>query len=524
MLRGQEYRARAQAFERFKPSGTSLTLLTWRMDGGHWTPFAAGRERSSAHTDSRFGMHRLQVRSRNNAMDVDPAPVEIAFQVHDLPIQERDWFLPVVTVTGLLLVSLTVAAGSARRKLTLQARILEQTVDERTAELVADIARREQVEKELRVSEERRRLALEAGGMGTWVWDRSLGELSFDDRCQQLLDLRSPTVPYHSFLRTIYSSDRKRANATLIRALESDTGCDVQFRVRLPNGSLRWIRAKGCAERDEQGPNMRMVGIAIDVTEVTEHQEEMRRANRVLQRANNDLRQFAWAVSHDLQEPLRMVVSYTQFLAKAYKDRLDEKGKQYISFAVTGATRMQMLLQALVEYWQVNEPREGPSEPVDAATALRTALGHLETAVAESGAIISQSAMPKVLVSETALVQVFQNLIGNAIKYRKPNERPRIHIGAERTENGEWLFSVRDNGIGIAPEHQKLVFGVFKRLNGNKHPGAGIGLAICAKVVEHMGGKLWVESEVEQGSTFHFTIPIGKSSEWNIPAAANARS
>jgi len=155
---------------------------------------------------------------------------------------------------------------------------------------------------------------------------------------------------------------------------------------------------------------------------------------------------------------------------------------------------------------------------------LRTALGHLETAVAESGAIISQSTMPKVLVSETALVQVFQNLIGNAIKYRKPNERPRIHIGAERTENGEWLFSVRDNGIGIAPEHQKLVFGVFKRLNGNKHPGAGIGLAICVKVVEHMGGKLWVESEVGQGSTFHFTIPIGKSSEWNIPAAANVRS
>jgi light-regulated signal transduction histidine kinase (bacteriophytochrome) len=245
---------------------------------------------------------------------------------------------------------------------------------------------------------------------------------------------------------------------------------------------------------------------------------------RVLQRTNEDLRQFAWAASHDLQEPLRMVVAYTQFLARRYQDQLDETGNQFISFAVTGAQRMQTLLQGLLEYWQVSERTDNAVTPIDTETALKKALDNLELAIAKSGAVISYSVLPTLAVDEAALVQVFQNLIGNAIKYRKANETPRIEIAANRLSKTEWRFSVQDNGIGIAPEHQHLIFKIFKRLNGHQYSGAGIGLAICVKVVEHFGGKLWVESEVGRGSTFYFTVLETKGSEWNTAAQMNARS
>jgi light-regulated signal transduction histidine kinase (bacteriophytochrome) len=263
--------------------------------------------------------------------------------------------------------------------------------------------------------------------------------------------------------------------------------------------------------------------VELRTAELRRREEEAQQANRVLQRANEDLRQFAWAASHDLQEPLRMVVAYTQFLARRYQDQLDETGNQFISFAVTGAQRMQTLLQGLLEYWQVSERTDDAIAAVDTQIALKKALDNLELVIVKSGAVVSHSPLPTLPANEAALIQVFQNLIGNAIKYRKANETPRIHIAAERLHNAEWRFSIQDNGIGIAPEHQNLIFKIFKRLNGNRYSGAGIGLAICVKIVEHLGGKLWVESEVGRGATFYFTVPDRKGSEWNIAARMNAR-
>src|SRR3954447_10865973 len=155
---------------------------------------------------------------------------------------------------------------------------------------------------------------------------------------------------------------------------------------------------------------------------------------------------------------------------------------------------------------------------------MRISISNLELAITKSGAVISHSLLPTLPVNEAALIQLFQNLIGNAIKYRKADETPRIGIAAERLRGTEWRFSVQDNGIGIAPEHQKLIFKIFKRLNGHQYPGAGIGLAICVKIMEHLGGKLWVESEVGRGSTFYFTVPDGKGSEWNAAARMNTQS
>jgi light-regulated signal transduction histidine kinase (bacteriophytochrome) len=202
-----------------------------------------------------------------------------------------------------------------------------------------------------------------------------------------------------------------------------------------------------------------------------------------------------------------MVVTYTQFLAKRYESKLDDTGKEFISYAVEGAHRVHMLLQALLEYWQIGEANDDPARKIDSSAVLKKALDQLAMMLTESGAVVTFSEMPTVHASESALVQLFQNLVSNAIKYRNPELPPQIGVSARRISGSEWQFSVEDNGIGIAPEHQQLIFKLFKRLNGSRYAGKGIGLALCAKIVENFGGRMWVESEVGRGSTFHFTIP-----------------
>lgn len=242
--------------------------------------------------------------------------------------------------------------------------------------------------------------------------------------------------------------------------------------------------------------------------ELKVREQELQRTNRALQRTNDDLRQFSWAASHDLQEPLRMVVTYTQFLAKRYGEKLDETGQQFMGYAVDGAHRAQALLHALLEYWQVSEGGDATvPAPVDSATTLKKALTNLEIMMLESGAVVSVSHLPTLVVSEVALLQVFQNLVSNAIKYAKPGQPPQISVSASGSDRTDWQFSVNDNGIGIAPEHCTMIFQLFKRLNGKRYSGTGVGLALCAKIVENLGGRIWVESEPGSGSTFHFTVP-----------------
>jgi len=250
--------------------------------------------------------------------------------------------------------------------------------------------------------------------------------------------------------------------------------------------------------RDPDGTATGIVGVARDVT-------ELRRLISDLERSNRELEHFAYIASHDLQEPLRMVASYMQLLAQRYRGQLDQKADEFIDFAVDGAKRMQALIDDLLEYSRVGTHGQPPA-PTDARAALEQALANLAAAIAESGATIDVGALPTVTADRIQLVQVFQNLIGNAIKFRG-QEPPRVRIEAERRDDA-WLFSVRDNGIGIAPEQQPRLFKVFQRLHTRrKYPGTGIGLAICKRIVERHGGTISVESEPGKGSTFSFTIP-----------------
>jgi len=224
-----------------------------------------------------------------------------------------------------------------------------------------------------------------------------------------------------------------------------------------------------------------------------------------LYRSNEELGQFAYVASHDLQEPLRMVASYTQLLSRRYKGKLDGDADEFIAFAVDGANRMQHLIQDLLMYSRVGTTGR---TLVDSSSegALEQALQNLRGAIADSGALVTHDPLPKVMADETQLVQLFQNLVGNAIKYQNSSV-PQVHVSALRSPGKKWLFSVKDNGLGIDEQYFERIFGMFQRLHKREQfAGTGIGLAICKKIVERHGGNISVESKLGQGSTFHFEL------------------
>ena len=263
--------------------------------------------------------------------------------------------------------------------------------------------------------------------------------------------------------------------------------------------------------RDSSGAIVGVSKVARDISE--RKRAERRLADKVeeLARSNRDLEQFAYAASHDLQEPLRMVASYTQLLAERYGGKLDENADKFLGYAREGALRMQVLIRDLLAFSRVVQAGV-TGKNVDCDVALEEALQSLTAAIEESGAVVTHTALPNVWADQTQMAQVFQNLIGNAIKFRN-GAPPKCAVSVEKSGRN-WLFSVSDNGIGIAPEDAGNIFVAFQRLHARtEYPGNGIGLAICKKIIEHYGGTIWVESQVGQGSTFKFTLPAAAPEE-----------
>jgi signal transduction histidine kinase len=235
-------------------------------------------------------------------------------------------------------------------------------------------------------------------------------------------------------------------------------------------------------------------------------QEDLAKKVWELARSNAELEQFAYVASHDLQEPLRMVAAYTQLLAERYRGKLDEQADKYIHYAVDGAVRMQTLIQDLLQFSRVGRNGKERTD-TECKIVVEQALQNLHAAIRESDARVDLGSLPSVMANRAQLVQLFQNLIGNAIKFRG-SEPPVIQVDAERQEDA-WLFTITDNGIGIAPEYRQDIFTVFKRLHTRaEYPGNGIGLAICRKIIEQHGGRIWVESQPGPGSSFKFTLPM----------------
>jgi len=251
---------------------------------------------------------------------------------------------------------------------------------------------------------------------------------------------------------------------------------------------------------------MQMILLAIeDITEHKRREEELKKLSEELARSNTDLRDFAYVASHDLKKPLQSIEGFAKLLARRYKGKLDAKADEFIEYIGSGVKRMQMFIKDLLEYSQVGA-KEKKFKPTDCSGVVQKAVGNLQAAIEESNAVVTYDELPTVMVDTPQMISLLQNLIDNAIKFRG-KEAPRIYISAER-KGDEWVFSIRDNGIGIDPKDSELIFGMFQRLHGSTdYPGTGIGLAICKKIIERHGGRIWVESEAGKGSTFYFTMP-----------------
>jgi len=371
--------------------------------------------------------------------------------------------------------------------------------------VLRDITERKRIEEVLRESEEKYRTILENIEDGYYEVDLDGNFTFFNDSMCRMLGYPTEELMGMNDQQYTDKENAKKLFQTFNKVYK--TGGPLrggEWEIIRKDRTRRCVEASVSLKRDSSGNPIGFRGIVRDVTERKQAEEALKEKTEELAWSNRELEQFAYVASHDLQEPLRMVTNFVQLLAKRYQGKLDSNADDFINFAVDGAMRMWNLINDLLAYSRVGT-RGHPFEPINCETILQEALDNLKVTMEESGAVVTHDSLPTVIADSSQLVQLFQNLIGNAIKFIG-NDPPRVHVSARRSGN-EWTFSVRDNGIGIAPEYAERIFIIFQRLHGRQqYPGSGIGLAVCKKIVERHGGRIWVESEPEKGATFYFTL------------------
>ncbi|NDJ84709.1 MAG: PAS domain S-box protein [Chloroflexi bacterium] len=329
------------------------------------------------------------------------------------------------------------------------------------------------------------------------------------------------------FRECIHPEDRDRTRQQLTRVYNNGGAGTAQFRVIARNGKVLHVESHSSIMVNEQGTPIGACGVIMDITARKETEQKLTQYMRQLHRSNEELEQFAYVASHDLQEPLRKVKSYLQLIEQRYGESLDADGRDFIAYAVDGASRMRTLISDLLELSRIQR-NQGEPDVIDLNATLSDVMNTLQLRIGDNQAEITRDRMPEITGIEPHVRRLFQNLISNAIKFRS-EAPPSIHIGAEE-QDAEWLFYVRDNGIGIPPAQLERIFAVFQRLHRREdYPGTGIGLAICKRVVENHGGRIWAESTPGEGTVVFFTWPtmrmqppgrqdIGKTGQWETPA------
>jgi len=366
-------------------------------------------------------------------------------------------------------------------------------------------------EEALRMSEQEFHSLAEAMPQIVWATRADGWNIYFNRRWVDYTGLTLEESYGRGWNTPFHPDDRQPALDAWNHATATGDTYQIECRLRRADGSYHWFITRGVPFRDSEGRILKWFGTCTDIDDMKRAETEIRSYAAELQRSNRELEHFAYVASHDLQEPLRAVGSFSELLAKRYRGKLDNDADEFITFIVDGAKRMQNLINDLLTFSRVGTHGQ-PFTRVKSDEILQTALENLNVSIAESGAIITHDPLPVLVADPGQLTQLLQNLLGNAIKFHRPGVAPRIHVSATHQDDA-WQLSVRDNGIGILPEYFDRIFILFQRLHGrDTYPGTGIGLAICMKIVERHGGRLWVESEPESGSTFHFTIPDNNQS------------
>ncbi|MEP6877951.1 MAG: PAS domain S-box protein [Nitrosospira sp.] len=360
-----------------------------------------------------------------------------------------------------------------------------------------DVTRQRQAEEALRKSEEEFRMLADNISQLAWMANESGRIFWYNQRWYDYTGTTLEAMQRWGWQTVHHPKHLARVAEHLSHCVETGEIWEDTFPLRGKDGAYRWFLSRALPIRNAENRIVRWFGTNTDITTHLQTEQELRRANA-------DLEQFAYSASHDLQEPLRSVSIYSELLVKRHADKLDGEARDFLEYLKGGASRMEMLVRDLLAYTQVSR-LETPLEKTDANVALKAVLSNLANAINASDAQITSDALPAVQVHSIHLQQIFQNIIGNALKYRG-RERPLVYLAAKQ-QNGHWQFSVRDNGIGIDPEYKERIFGLFKRLHtSDEFPGTGVGLAICQRLVERYHGRIWVESRPGEGSTFYFTL------------------
>ena len=367
-----------------------------------------------------------------------------------------------------------------------------------------DISRRKQAEEALLREKHFTDALIDNLPATFWVVDDNVKFIRWNSNQEKVLGYSPDKLSRINPLKIIVPEDRQRVASRFMEAFQGsceevetyvikETGQTVPYQLSFAPLTV--------------GGRQYLMGFGIDISARKQAESKLQKIMDDLKRSNEELEQFAYVASHDLQEPLRMVSSYVQLLEKRYRDKLDTDAIDFINFAVDGSRRMQNLINDLLSYSRVGS-RGKPFQPVDSSAIYNAAVNNLQIAIRENEAYIEHGELPRVTADEGQMVQVFKNLIGNAIKFHG-KDSPHVIVNADRV-NGNWIFSVKDNGIGISRQFFDRIFMVFQRLHGNEYPGTGIGLSIARKIIQRHGGQIWVESELDKGSTFYFSIPAGQ--------------
>ena len=367
-------------------------------------------------------------------------------------------------------------------------------------------AQRSQAEAELRRSKEYYQRLVETVKAIPWELDPADWRFNYiGPQAAKLLgcNVRKRCAP-EEWLSKIHPEDRPKVQQALRDALLPNRDQDLVHRVLAADGSTVWMRSIVTSLCTDGRPRL-IHGFTVDITAAKHAEQALAQRAEELARSNKDLQDFAYVASHDLQEPLRMVSSYTELLAERYRGRLDADADEFVAFITDGVARMQELIRDLLAYSRVST-RGRDIARTDGEVVLARSLENLRAAILESGAVVEHDPLPVVEADSAQLGQVFQNLIGNSIKFRG-QVRPAVRVSAQEEGTGH-VFSVADNGIGIDPQYSEIIFGLFQRLHTTReYAGTGIGLTLCRKIVERHGGRIWVESKLGEGSVFRFTIP-----------------